>query len=91
MTVIETVAFWIWKKVKVRGCWELKAPYQWCKNCEVEPLIPVAYNDFGEWYLHWYCDVCGDTPDDREHMIEWPMRRNFATDNDLKRLGFYLV
>ena len=91
MTFIETLKLQVWRMSKVREEWELEPPYQFCRNCGDEPLLPAAYNDSGEWYLHWYCDVCGDTPDDSEHMIQWPMRRNYATNDDLKRLGFYLV
>lgn len=68
----------IWKRLKVKPGWKLEPPHAVCCNCQVEPERATAYNDAGEWYLHWYCDVCGMSPLDDEHMVEWPMRRNFA-------------
>lgn len=91
MTVIESIREILWRVIKVRRNWKLDPPYDLCRNCLDEPLVATAYNDAGEWYLHWYCDVCGDTPFDNEHVIRWPMKRNYATGDDLVRLGFYLV
>jgi hypothetical protein len=80
----------LWRLLKVKVGWKLSPPAEFCPDCKDEPIFPTAYNDAGDWYLHWYCDVCGIGMDEWTP-IEWPMKRNFATVDDLKRLGFYIV
>lgn len=80
----------LWRLLKVKWGWKLEPPAEFCPHCKDESILPTAYNDAGEWYLHWYCDVCGIGMDEYT-AIEWPMKKNFATVNDLKRLGFYIV
>lgn len=86
---MKLIELW-WRFWKVKPGWRLDPLHDVCCTCGAEAEVPTAYNDAGEWYLSWYCDVCGGTPLDNDHLIEWPMRRNWATPEDLKRLGFYI-
>ena len=82
----------IWRLFKVKRGWTPgQSPYE-CPDCEEEEgsMQPAAYDTGDGWWLHWYCDVCG-VPDADTADISWPMRKDWATGDDLKRLGFEIV
>lgn len=80
----------LWRLLKVKRGWKLEPPDNFCPECKDEPILATAYNDAGDWHLNWCCDVCGIGLGEYTE-IEWPMKRNFATADDLKRLGFYIA
>lgn len=87
MTVIES----IWRLLKVKRGWSPGRPPDRCPDCDAEgSMAPAAYDTGDGWWLHWYCDECG-TPDGNTVDIDWPMRKDWATGEDLRRLGFEIV
>jgi len=64
-----------------------KMPSHKCSKCDAQ-LAPMAINTGSEWYLSWdFCDECDDDSAMCED-IEWPFVENWATGQDLARLGF---
>jgi hypothetical protein len=72
--------------VKKNPNWALPSPPPDCSCGLGKKAEPFAYLDDG-WYLHWYCEECGDGFDYPN--IDWPFGPDdVANGEELEQLGF---